>query len=222
MASPGGNIHAIPLGRVAAGITSAMITWCYRRKDIRREAPYHRRRSRDPASSGKRLRAVELQQLASGSCLLEICKGCGCESMPCRGADIAARDVNGRTPLHVASTWSRIETIRALVDSGAHIEARDVNGRTPLHMAALSGTLETVRMLLEAGAHIEAPDSDGLTPLYLASASGFPGTVRALLDAGAYAGARTAKGIFPADLAENNERVRNDPVFWELNDARWR
>jgi len=42
------------------------------------------------------------------------------------------------------------------------------------------------------------------------------------LDAGAYAGARIAGGTFPADLAEDNERVRNDPVFWELNDARWR
>jgi len=78
--------------------------------------------------------------------------------------------------------------------------------------------------LLGAGGDvgIDARDANGRTPLHLAARSGNPETVRALLEAGADPGARAEGGKLPADLAEDNEDVRNHPVFWELNDARWR
>jgi len=41
-----------------------------------------------------------------------------------------------------------------------------------------------------------------------------------LLGAGADINARDAYGNFPADLADDNEEVRDDLVFRELNEAR--
>ena len=46
------------------------------------------------------------------------------------GADVEARDDDGRTPLHTAS---RAEEIAVLVTAGANLEARDNDGLTPLH-----------------------------------------------------------------------------------------
>ncbi|MBC6439817.1 MAG: hypothetical protein GDA49_05275 [Rhodospirillales bacterium] len=45
--------------------------------------------------------------------------------------------------------------------------------------------------------------------------------MKALIDAGADIRARNEFGKLPADLAEDNEAVRNHPVFWVLNDARF-
>ena len=56
--------------------------------------------------------------------------------------DPAAREVNGRTPLHAAAGFSESPAvIAALLDAGADLQARDVNGRTPLHVAAASDDL---------------------------------------------------------------------------------
>jgi len=78
--------------------------------------------------------------------------------------------------------------------------------------------------LVEVGSelNIEARDANGWSALHAAADGGTPESVRALLDAGADPGARAEGGKLPADLAEDNPNVRNHPVFWELNDARWR
>jgi len=47
-------------------------------------------------------------------------------------------------------------------------------------------------------------------------------TVTALLDAGADGGMQNKAGLFPADLAKENEKLRDSPVYWRLNDARYR
>ncbi|MBC6443141.1 MAG: hypothetical protein GDA53_08480 [Rhodobacteraceae bacterium] len=47
------------------------------------------------------------------------------------------------------------------------------------------------------------------------------GRVAACIAAGAAIAARAKNGKLPADLAENNKAVRNDPVFWNLNEARF-
>ena len=56
-----------------------------------------------------------------------------------RGADIHARDVYERTPLHKACIYGSMEVAMALVDRGADIHARDVEQWTPLHLSCIHG-----------------------------------------------------------------------------------
>ena len=54
------------------------------------------------------------------------------------GADIEAKDVIERTPLHLATGYNENPDItKALIDAGANLETRDNDwGFTPLHRAA--------------------------------------------------------------------------------------
>ncbi|MBD0865769.1 MAG: ankyrin repeat domain-containing protein, partial [Rhodobacteraceae bacterium] len=92
---------------------------------------------------------------------------------------------------------------------------------TPLHRAARWSNPEMVMALLNAGAEIEAHNEDGDTPLHRAARWSNPEMVMALLNAGADPGARNRAGKQPADLAKNNEQVRNHDVFWILHDGRF-
>ena len=52
------------------------------------------------------------------------------------GADTEARDVDGRTPLHVAARFADNHRIlETLLDHGANIDAKDNGGDTPLDLA---------------------------------------------------------------------------------------
>ncbi len=80
------------------------------------------------------------------------------------GADIAVRDRDGHTPLHMAAMKDHPDIIRALMDAGADQEVRAERGGRPLHCAASVGTPDFVRALLNAGADIRARDKAGTIP----------------------------------------------------------
>lgn len=120
------------------------------------------------------------------------------------GADIAARDPNGETPLHLAAGFRNAAAVAALLEAGADVHATTRRGDTPLHDAARYGSAEIVNALLEAGADVHATSRGGDTPLHAAARHGgtaianaslaqlYPGAdvrgaeiVNALLDAGA-------------------------------------
>jgi len=79
-----------------------------------------------------------------------------------------------------------------------------------------------VKALIDTGADAGARAKDGGAPLHAAAEHGTAGMVKALIDAGVDTGARDKYGRTPADLAEENDSVRNDPVFWVLHDARFK
>ncbi len=81
-----------------------------------------------------------------------------------QGADIEAKDIYGRTPLHnrASSLFGNVETLLAL---GADVHVLDNDGATPLHHAAQFANLDAVRRLLERGARADVLDTAGLTPL---------------------------------------------------------
>ena len=86
------------------------------------------------------------------------------------GANVNAKDKNGRTPLmYAAFISSTPEIVQLLLEKGAELEARDTDGWTPLMIAAqFSSTPEIVQLLLEKGAEVNARSTDGRTPLMFA------------------------------------------------------
>ena len=87
------------------------------------------------------------------------------------GADVAARDEAGHTPLHWAAWGSkRPAAIEALVTGGADLDARNDNDSTPLQRAAWNNENPAVLdALLSAGADVTARNDDGFTPVHLAA-----------------------------------------------------
>ncbi len=132
------------------------------------------------------------------------------------GADIAARDENGATPLHLATVEENPlnrspdsespHVLAALLAAGADLSARDGNGDTPL-LAALRrtrrleredpGLTKAVRTLLEAGTDPDARDRSGRTALHVAARRGGPGMIAVLLGAGADVNAKDGRGRTP-------------------------
>ncbi|MDR6980014.1 ankyrin repeat protein [Streptomyces sp. 3330] len=106
------------------------------------------------------------------------------------GADPAAADVDGTTPLYAACVHGAAKTARRLLEAGAPPDAESAGlgaEGTPLCAAACWGHIDAVRALLAHGAdpNLREDHGTGLTPLAWATAGPHPETVAALRAAGA-------------------------------------
>ncbi|HMB94870.1 MAG TPA: ankyrin repeat domain-containing protein, partial [Tepidisphaeraceae bacterium] len=133
------------------------------------------------------------------------------------GANVAARNTQGRTPLHLAV--SRIETAPEVVEvflkAGAPVNVQDNLGSSPLHDAVSNNAPGIVDLLIESGADVNSVDQDGTSPLYIATAIHVDNeenrlaVIRSLLRAKANLNAADAKGQTPLHLASwaGNEKL---------------
>jgi hypothetical protein len=95
------------------------------------------------------------------------------------GADIAAQNRRGATPLHYAADGSpgtarwdpaaQAATIALLIASGADPNAANRDGVTPLHRAVRTRAAAAVNALLAGGADARRENGSGSTPLMLAT-----------------------------------------------------
>ena len=67
-------------------------------------------------------------------------------------ANIEARDMIGRKPLHFAACAGSLDIVKCLVDNRAGINVKDVLGRSAVQFASGNGHSEVVAFLLENGA----------------------------------------------------------------------
>lgn len=82
------------------------------------------------------------------------------------GAEIAAVDKQGFTPLHLACQRYRPDVVDVLLGAGAPIDALDAWGNTPLFRAVFNanGDPSIVRRLVAAGADPDKQNASGRTP----------------------------------------------------------
>jgi len=95
------------------------------------------------------------------------------------GADVAARNRRGATPLHYAADgipgspkWNpaaQSATVACLIASGADPNAIDQNGVTPLHRAVRTRCAPAASALLDGGADALRKNGNGSTPMMLAA-----------------------------------------------------
>ncbi len=86
------------------------------------------------------------------------------------GADVNAKDKNGKTALMQSSGNTKIS--RLLVEHRANVNARDNNGETALMMAAQNKNIDVVDLLLTHGADVSTKDKHDHTALEYAFLSG--------------------------------------------------
>ena len=121
------------------------------------------------------------------------------------GADIEAKNNEGRSPLHMASISGELTSVTKLVKAGADVRTTDAERDTCLILAAYFGHTETVRYL--AGlpeVDLDHGDSDNYTALHIAVHEKHADVVQVLIDAGADIEARNTDGRSPLHEASRS------------------
>ena len=106
-------------------------------------------------------------------------------------ASVNAQDASGATPLHWASYYGSVASIRCLGSNGADADVMRIDGARPLHIAAGAGHVSALQCLRVLGASLVALDGKGRFPVDVADQAGAAGAaawlrqqpeVRAVLD----------------------------------------
>ncbi len=86
------------------------------------------------------------------------------------GASPVIKNYRGMSPLHVAVSAGRLDTVKILLKAldRPFINDKANNGSTPLHQAVVNNQAKVLRLLLQEGANIDLSDNKGITPLLLA------------------------------------------------------
>ncbi|ALA82884.1 MULTISPECIES: ankyrin repeat domain-containing protein [Stenotrophomonas] len=100
------------------------------------------------------------------------------------GADLDARDGQGRTALLLATHGNNVDAARELIEAGADVNAKDALQDSAYLYAGARGLDEILAMTLAHGADLHSTNRYGGTALIPAAERGHVATVRTLLRAG--------------------------------------
>ena len=129
------------------------------------------------------------------------------------GENTAAKDILGRTPLHIAAFYGHLKATQLLIAAGADINAKDLVGMAPLHAAVLSGGRREVELLLENKADIKATTDAGQTALHLSAATGQPKLTKYLIEQGADPQSKDVDGKTPLFYASRNQHPQTTALL---------
>jgi ankyrin repeat protein len=91
-----------------------------------------------------------------------------CQVLKEAGKHLNAKDVNGSSPLHLASFYGFSACAEHLLEHGADPNEQMVQGDTPVIQAAWNGHNDIIKLLIAAGANANKAKRDGSTALQLA------------------------------------------------------
>jgi len=115
----------------------------------------------------------------------------GARVLLANGADVNQKDDFGRTALHWAVVYQKLDVVQLLVSHGANVNIKDQSGDMPLHLAHENDSQKIINILTAAG----AKDDSGWTELmYAAAFGGHVNSVRSLLKRGVAVNAKDAMG----------------------------
>ena len=77
-------------------------------------------------------------------------------------------EMDGSTPLHLASSNGDSDVIRVLLRTRPNMNIKDHDGFPPLHCAVSYGHLSVTQLLVAEGADVDTESDDGISPLYCA------------------------------------------------------
>lgn len=112
------------------------------------------------------------------------------------------QNVNGWTPLAIASHKGHLDMVNNLLANHARVDVFDTEGRSALHLAAEHGYLQVCDSLLSNKAFINSKSRNGRTALHLAAMNGYVPLVKFLIkDHNAVIDILTLKKQTPLHLA---------------------
>lgn len=97
------------------------------------------------------------------------------------GSPVDPLDDIGMTPLILAASANKIQTVHVLIEKGANIDAQNNEGHSALQYAASKGWKQVLEMLIQNGANINIMDKRKATPLHRAASKGDSSIVSLLL-----------------------------------------
>lgn len=123
------------------------------------------------------------------------------------GADVNARDSDGRTPLMLINTVegrNATDICELLIKHGADVNATDACGMTELMWASLFGHTFNCMLVVEGGASINARSKTGMTALMWAARNGHDTICIYLVEKGADATLADSRRMTALMWAEKN------------------
>ncbi|NER49677.1 MAG: protein kinase [Symploca sp. SIO1A3] len=123
------------------------------------------------------------------------------ESLIAKGADVNAKDRDGKTPLH--SVIRSKEVAELLIAKGADVNAKNRDGRTPLHSIR---SKEVAELLVAKGADVNAKAISGHTPLH--SSVHLKEMAEFLIAKGADVNAKTKFGETPLHFSVHSKDLK--------------
>jgi len=117
------------------------------------------------------------------------------------GADVNAKDNEGKTPLHLVENKYLAQL---LIAQGAELNAQDNQGRTPLHLALIHRE-NLAKLLIAKGAELNTQDQESNTPLHLALIRRIEDLAELLIVKGSNPNAKNNQGKTPLHLVRNKD-----------------